>query len=143
MTGALLLGAGCSSTDDALGSPPVDDGADGGEDQGLPPYEEEGGGEAETGGTDGGETGSDDGTDPGDEDTTGEEPAAHDGCPDDAPPSWLFCEDFEGIEDPLEHFTGYSDARGAFVIDEIVGASGTRSMRALETWGQLSGRPGP
>ncbi len=44
------------------------------------------------------------------------------GCPDEWPRGWVFCEDFEALDDPLDSFSQYASAEGAFAIDPGVGA---------------------
>lgn len=51
-------------------------------------------------------------------------------CPDPLPEGWLFCEDFEALEDPTSAFFEYQHADGAFVLDEGNAASGLRAMKA-------------
>ena len=66
-----------------------------------------------------------------------EEPAPGEfaSCPDRLPESWVFCEDFDEIEDPTDVFFDYSDAGGTFTLAHEGGASGLGAMKATYTAG--------
>lgn len=81
-----------------------------------------------------GETGGDDGV----PEPTGGSPATAEPCPSPMPPSWIFCEDFEALQDPSEVFFEYQDNEGKFVLVDDDGASGTRSLRATYEEGKQS-----
>ena len=82
-----------------------------------------------TQGTSGGTGGGDGSTGSGGDDGPGPSAEFPD-CPDPMPEGWVFCEDFEQVEEPADIFFDYQDDDGAFVLDDKMGASGERSMRA-------------
>lgn len=129
---ATLALSACSSTEaDTLEGPGLDD-----------PYETSAG----TGGLTGadsasggepspeGTTSDGDVPDPGAGSSGGEGPFDEDvpmsPCPEPLPQTWIFCEDFESIEDPAAVFFEYQSDGGAFVLVDDQGASGNHSMRA-------------
>ena len=141
LAAALLVGAfvtGCSDSSendqtavDSAGSP-FDQG--GGGTSGAadePENDGEGGFETTGGGDDSGDEsggGESSGGDADDADPTPESgPFAL--CPEELPPGWIFCEDFEE-HDPFDVFFDYVDGDGRFVRELDGGASGVGAMRA-------------
>ncbi|MBL4689201.1 MAG: hypothetical protein JKY37_31705 [Nannocystaceae bacterium] len=130
MPTTLLLAAalvGCSSTageDDAMSAEPEADtgGAesdDGGRDSGpgaQEPVTAAGEGDGSSGG------GTEDGAGDDSRDDDNGAPPLPAGCPDEWPNGWVFCEDFETLDDPLDSFSQYASADGALAIDARAGA---------------------
>jgi hypothetical protein len=83
-----------------------------------------------------GATGGDDGAETDDEPGAG--PPSAESCPSPLPEGWIFCEDFETLQDPTEVFFEYQDSDGRFVLVDDEGASGTRSLRATYEEGKQS-----
>ena len=134
LAGSLSVSACSSASDDAAftssgaethgvndDEPDAGGTAGAGSDDGLP------GGEDSSGGPD------DDGDNTGDEPPSppppnGEDDGTFAGCPQPLPGSWVFCEDFEKIDDPSEVVLDYQDLDGAFALVDGIGASGDHSM---------------
>ncbi|MEM6997094.1 MAG: hypothetical protein AAF721_41705 [Myxococcota bacterium] len=129
----LLLAVGCSSTavENDVEPGEVGGGMAAEDDSG---YVDDDDGAGETGGTGEDEppSGSTGGPDepPSMDDAGDGAPPLSAGCPEDWPRGWVFCEDFEALDDPLDSFSQYAGDDGAFKIDEGVGA-----MRAHYTAG--------
>jgi hypothetical protein len=66
----------------------------------------------------------------GDADGPGAEPGVFAGCPERLPDGWVFCEDFDAVDDLHEVFFDYSDAGGMFTLEHAGGASGLGAMKA-------------
>lgn len=80
----------------------------------------------------------DDDTSGGGDSSSGDPPAPSAGfpvCPEPLPPSWVLCEDFEGVDDLSKIFFEYQDGDGAFVLGDGDAASGRRSMRTIHRAG--------
>jgi hypothetical protein len=134
----LAGGAACSSTGGAelgasgYGDPAGEDGSSG------PDQAESAGGSGGTGvdpgfGTDADDDESSGGSSSGDEPPPS--PGELAGCPDRWPDGWVFCEDFEALDDPHEVFFDYSDAGGKFTLQQHGGASGLGAMKATYSAG--------
>jgi hypothetical protein len=124
--------AGCSSiAPDELGSgSPNDGGQITAGDRGDPTEGEPDADDVE--GTSGGE---DDGAD---DHEPGANPPSAESCPSPLPDGWIFCEDFETLQDPTEVFFEYQNGENRFVLVDDEGASGTRSLRATYEPGKQS-----
>jgi hypothetical protein len=83
-----------------------------------------------------GDTGDDPGGD--DHEPGAGPPSSADPCPSPLPDGWIFCEDFESVQDPTEVFFEYQDGEGRFVLVDDEGASGSRSLRATYEEGRQS-----
>jgi hypothetical protein len=94
-----------------------------------------GGSDTDAGESTGGGTGDAEGSTEGSGDDRPPEPK-FDGCSDPLPDGWVFCEDFESVEDPAAVFFEFQGDDGTFVVDQRRGASGVRSLRARYRAGQ-------
>ena len=59
-------------------------------------------------------------------------------CPDPLPDGWIFCEDFEQLENPSDVFFEFQDNEGRLLVVDDEGASGSRSLRATYETGKQS-----
>lgn len=83
-------------------------------------------GDGSSGGSD--DAGDESGDEPEPPPPHGEDDGTFAGCPQPLPGSWIFCEDFEKIDDPSDVVLDYQDLDGAFALVDGIGASGDHSM---------------
>lgn len=55
------------------------------------------------------------------------------GCPDPLPDGWIYCQDFENLGDPFEHFEPYFPDATNFEVGATAAFSGERSLRIRYT----------